>query len=97
MKLHLSGPPGLLQRQGVAGGSFFRAAAGTLLIAAFLLAADSSYRQPPQIVRDALRALPTPVVSVSPQRDYAIFLQPVRYPPDRRGCPTHAAPGRNPH
>lgn len=52
------------------------------LLAAFLLAgSDSFYRQPPKPVLDALSALPTPTVSVSPQRDYAIFLQPVRYPP----------------
>ena len=31
-------------------------------------------------MRDALIAPPTPTVSVSPQNDYAIFLQQVRYP-----------------
>ncbi len=75
MKLHLSGSQGLLQPRCLG------AAAGLLLTAILSLAADNSYRQPPELVRDALRALPTPVVSVSPQRDYAIFLQPVRYPP----------------
>ena len=75
MKLHFSGFPGLLQPRRLG------AAAGLLLTAILLLAADNSYRQPPEIVRDALRALPTPVVSVSPQRDYAILMQPVRYPP----------------
>ena len=30
---------------------------------------------------DALNAPPTPTVSVSPRRDYAIFMQTVRYPP----------------
>ena len=52
-----------------------------LLPAAFLFATDSGYREPPDAVRDALRALPTPIVSVSPQRGYAVFMQPVRYPP----------------
>jgi dipeptidyl aminopeptidase/acylaminoacyl peptidase len=52
-----------------------------LLAAPFVPADDFSYRQPPKPVVDALNAPPTPVVSVSPQRDYAIFMQPVRYPP----------------
>jgi hypothetical protein len=52
-----------------------------LLAATLLLADDSFYRQPPKPVLDALSALPTPTVSVSPQRDYAIFMQAVRYPP----------------
>lgn len=52
-----------------------------LLPAAFLLATDNSYQQPSDAVRGALRALPTPAVSVSPQHGYAIFMQPVRYPP----------------
>jgi len=52
-----------------------------LLPAVFLLATDNTYREPPDAVRDALRALPTPAVSVSPQHGYAIFVQPVRYPP----------------
>jgi hypothetical protein len=52
-----------------------------LLPAAFLFATDSGYREPPDAVRDALRALPTPIVSVSPQRGYAVFMQPLRYPP----------------
>ncbi|MGO9938038.1 MAG: hypothetical protein ACLPH3_10245 [Terracidiphilus sp.] len=51
-----------------------------LLPAAFLFATDSSYREPPDAVRDALRALPTPIVSVSPKRGYAVFMQPVRSP-----------------
>jgi dipeptidyl aminopeptidase/acylaminoacyl peptidase len=52
-----------------------------LLAATVLLADDTFYRQPPKPVRDALTAPPTPIVSVSPQGDYAIFMQPVRYPP----------------
>ena len=50
------------------------------LPATFLLAEDGLYRQPPAPVLDALRALPTPAISVSPQRDYAILMQGVRYP-----------------
>src|SRR5689334_1648226 len=38
------------------------------------------YQKPPQPVLDALLALPTPGISVSPQRDYAILTQSVRYP-----------------
>jgi hypothetical protein len=53
----------------------------------FLLAAqlgfgdDLSYRQPPKVIVDGLNSPLTPLVSVSPQRDFAIFMQPVRYPP----------------
>ncbi len=52
-----------------------------LLPAAFVLATENTYQRPPDAVRGALRALPTPAVSVSPQHGYAMFLQPVRYPP----------------
>jgi dipeptidyl aminopeptidase/acylaminoacyl peptidase len=55
-------------------------AASLLLATTSLLADDTFYRQPPKPVLDALSALPTPAVSVSPQRDYAIFMQAVRYP-----------------
>jgi dipeptidyl aminopeptidase/acylaminoacyl peptidase len=48
--------------------------------ATFAPAEDTVYKHPPKPVADALRALPTPAVSVSPQRDYAIFTQSVRYP-----------------
>jgi dipeptidyl aminopeptidase/acylaminoacyl peptidase len=47
---------------------------------AILIAEDFSYRQPPKIVTEALNAAPTPAISVSPQRDYAVFMQSVRYP-----------------
>jgi dipeptidyl aminopeptidase/acylaminoacyl peptidase len=53
---------------------------GTILLAE-LFAEDTLYRQPPKPVADALNAASTPAISVSPQRDYAIFLQAVRYPP----------------
>ena len=46
----------------------------------FVLADDFPYQKPPKEVLDVLNAPLTPTISVSPQRDYAIFLQPVRYP-----------------
>src|SRR3984885_11727539 len=52
-----------------------------LALATIVWAGDFPYQQPPREIRDVLNALPTPVISVSPQRDYAIFLQGVRYPP----------------
>ena len=48
--------------------------------AALALAEEPVYKQPPKAVLDALKALPTPGISVSPQRDYAILTQSVRYP-----------------
>ena len=48
--------------------------------AAFLLAEDFPYHKPSKVIVDALNALPTPGVSISPQRDYVIFTQGVRYP-----------------
>src|SRR5215471_14875096 len=44
------------------------------------LAEEPVYKQPPKPVLDALTALPTPGISVSPQRDYAVLTQSVRYP-----------------
>jgi dipeptidyl aminopeptidase/acylaminoacyl peptidase len=46
-----------------------------------LPAGDFTYQRPPKPVTDALNAPLLPEVSVSPQHDYAIFMQPVRYPP----------------
>jgi dipeptidyl aminopeptidase/acylaminoacyl peptidase len=61
--------------------------AGRLAVVLGLLAAAGSapaqdivYKQPPKPVLEALKALPTPEISVSPQRDYAIITQSVRYP-----------------
>jgi dipeptidyl aminopeptidase/acylaminoacyl peptidase len=51
-----------------------------LAVAVFSFSEDASYKQPVKPVLDALKALPTPAVSVSPQRDYAIFVQSIRYP-----------------
>jgi dipeptidyl aminopeptidase/acylaminoacyl peptidase len=47
----------------------------------FVLADDFPYQKPPKAVLDVLNAPLTPTISISPQRDYAIFVQPVRYPP----------------
>ncbi len=51
-----------------------------VLAAAILVADDFPYHQPPTTVTQALNATPTPAISVSPQRDYAILMQQVRYP-----------------
>jgi len=40
----------------------------------------TGYQKPPKKVLDVLTAKPTPLISVSPARDYAILMQPVRYP-----------------
>src|SRR4051812_48887974 len=50
------------------------------LLAASSISAADSYQRPPKPVADALNALPTPTASVSPQRDYVIFMQSLRYP-----------------
>ena len=49
----------------------------TLLLATttFVLAEDFPYQKPPKEVLDVLNAPLTPTISISPQRDYAIFLQ----------------------
>jgi dipeptidyl aminopeptidase/acylaminoacyl peptidase len=52
-----------------------------LALGTLVWAGDFPYQQPPKEIRDVLNAPPTPTVSVSPQGDYAIFLQAVRYPP----------------
>jgi dipeptidyl aminopeptidase/acylaminoacyl peptidase len=51
-----------------------------LAAATVLVADDFPYQQPPKIIIDALNALPTPAISLSPQHDYAIFMQQLRYP-----------------
>ena len=45
------------------------------------LTAAQLYEKPPKAVLDVLNAPPTPTLSVSPTRAYAISGQPVRYPP----------------
>ena len=49
--------------------------------APFSFGDDLSYQRPPQVIIDGLNAALTPLVSVSPQRDFVILMQPVRYPP----------------
>src|SRR5882762_4350527 len=51
-----------------------------LVITTFVLAGETPYQKPPKEVLDVLNAPPTPTISVSPHRDYAILMQPVRYP-----------------
>ena len=53
-----------------------------LLLAAvpFACLAETAYQKPPKEVLDVLLAKPTPSISVSPSRDYALLVQPVRYP-----------------
>ncbi len=54
----------------------------TIMAASALIeATDFSYRQPSKEIQQVLNAPPTPLISVSPQRDYAILMQGVRYPP----------------
>ncbi len=52
-----------------------------LALAAVVCADDFPYQQPPEEIRSVLNAPPTPTISVSPNHDYAILLQGVRYPP----------------
>ena len=52
-----------------------------LALGTLVWADEFPYQQPPADIRDVLNAPPTPGISVSPQRDYAILLQGVRYPP----------------
>ena len=58
-------------------------AASAILLATMVLpvsADDFPYQKPAKVLVDALAAPPTPGVSISPQRDYVIFTQGVRYP-----------------
>src|SRR5436305_3153180 len=52
-----------------------------LVTTPFVLAGETPYQTPPKEVLDGLNAPLTPTISVSPQRDYAMLMQPVRYPP----------------
>ncbi len=54
-----------------------------LLVTQLCFSDDLAYQQPPKIIVDGLNAPVTPLVSVSPQRNFAIFMQPVHYPPIR--------------
>jgi dipeptidyl aminopeptidase/acylaminoacyl peptidase len=56
-------------------------AAFLFLVSAAALFAAEPYRKPPQPVLDLLNAPPTPTLSISPTRTYAMQGNPVRYPP----------------
>src|ERR1700712_1043174 len=51
-----------------------------LVITTSVLAGETNYQKPPKEVLDVLNAPLTPTISVSPPRDYAILMQPTRYP-----------------
>jgi hypothetical protein len=54
----------------------------TILAATALMQAeDFQYHQPSKPIQEVLGARPTPQISISPQRDFAILMQGVRYPP----------------
>jgi dipeptidyl aminopeptidase/acylaminoacyl peptidase len=55
-------------------------ALAVLVTSTILIADDFPYRQPPKTIVEALNAAPTPAISVSPQNDYTIFMQQLRYP-----------------
>jgi hypothetical protein len=59
----------------------FRIAAFFLLNIAVATPAELTYQKPPKEILDVLNAPPPPVISVSPSRDYAVLMQPLRYPP----------------
>ena len=58
-----------------------RITAVLLLAAALAMPADLAYQKPPHEILDVLNAPPPPLISVNPSRDYAILMQPLRYPP----------------
>jgi dipeptidyl aminopeptidase/acylaminoacyl peptidase len=58
-----------------------RIAATFALAAALGRPAELTYQKPPREILDVLNAPPAPLISVNPPRDYAILMQPVRYPP----------------
>ncbi len=59
-----------------------RTTATILLVtsSALILTAEFPYQKPPKAVADALHASLPQTITVSPARDHAILLQPVRYP-----------------
>jgi len=52
-----------------------------LLAATPALPAELTYQKPPREILDVLNAPRPPLISVSPSHDYAILMQPLRYPP----------------
>jgi dipeptidyl aminopeptidase/acylaminoacyl peptidase len=55
-------------------------ALAVLVTSTILIADDFPYQQPPKTIIEALNAPPAPAISVSPQHDYAVFMQQLRYP-----------------
>lgn len=53
----------------------------TLLACAGTAVSLEKYQQPPKAILDVLRAPPTPQFQLGPARDYALLLEPLRYPP----------------
>lgn len=53
----------------------------TMVTTTSALAQEFVYHQPPKQILDVLEAPMTPAISVSPSRDYAVLMRPVRYPP----------------
>ena len=45
------------------------------------MAAELTYQKPPREILEVLNAAPPPAISVNPSRDYAMVMQPLRYPP----------------
>src|SRR5260370_30425965 len=52
-----------------------------LVVALGALPEDFPYQKPPREILDVLNLPLNPAISVSPSRDYAILMQPLRYPP----------------
>jgi dipeptidyl aminopeptidase/acylaminoacyl peptidase len=48
---------------------------------ALAIPAELTYQKPPHEILDVLNAPPPPLISVNPSRDFAILMQPLRYPP----------------
>ena len=58
-----------------------RIAALLLFSIALAIPAELTYQKPAKEILDVLNAPPSPLISLSPSRDYAILMQPLRYPP----------------
>ncbi len=52
-----------------------------VLCVAVAIPTELTYQKPAKEILDVLNAPPSPLISVSPSRDYAILMQPLRYPP----------------
>src|SRR5579862_7296017 len=58
-----------------------RAALFFVLTASVVWSAELTYQKPPREILDVLNAPPSPLITVNPSHDYAILMQPLRYPP----------------